>query len=63
MIEALGFCQNIFVMKFTGWEYMEDFLDSPNFSFFEHTEDVVDAVEKENKSHTIGLENYFAKNA
>ena len=41
IIECLGFCPNVFIIKLSGWEYFEDLEESNNLKFISNIEEAI----------------------
>jgi hypothetical protein len=64
MIEALGFCNTIFVLKFAGWEYFEDMADNESFVFISSVEEAVTQIKSGKRFRsTLNLDQFFARDA
>lgn len=64
MIEALGFCNTIFVIKLAGWEYFEDVADNDSFVFISSVEEAITNINSGKRSRsTQDLNQFFARDA
>lgn len=64
LIEALAFCDNIFIAKLPGWEYFEDLEENENIHFIENSEELISTMNKRNQSKTQeSIGHYFKQNS
>lgn len=64
MLEALGFCNTIFVLKFAGWEFFENMVGNESFVFISSIEEAVIKIKLGKRSiSTQNLDQFFAGDA